>query len=78
MSAEVRQKQQYASLSVLGSTALIAVILRVIARAKSKAKFGFDDGFILGAVVFFMAYVSLSLWGTSKAYQADLGSNRVV
>ena len=78
MSAEVRQKQQYASLSVLGGTALIAVILRVIARAKSKAKFGFDDGFILGALVFFMSYVSLSIWGTSQAYQADLGSNGLV
>lgn len=78
MSAEVRQKQQYASLSVLGSTALIAVILRVIARAKSKAKFGFDDGFILAALVFFMAYCSTSIWGTSMAYQADLGSDRLV
>lgn len=80
MSPSRSQKQQYASLTVLGFAAALAVILRLVARAKSKAKYGADDGLAVGALVLFLAYVSLSIWGmleplilTSRMYTYKLG-----
>ncbi len=57
------QGEQYASLITLGVAATIAVILRFIARARSKASFGLDDYFSLIALFFYLVYVGVSLWG---------------
>lgn len=61
------QREQYASLLILGVAATIAVILRFIARARSKASFGLDDYFSLSALLFYLVYVGVSLWGRCTA-----------
>ena len=56
--------ETYAQCLVTGVLALIAVILRCVARAKSKAGYGADDFFILLAISSLWAYNSLIISGT--------------
>ena len=42
----------------------IVVILRFVARNKSQAEFGADDGFAVLALLFLLANVSADFWST--------------
>ena len=66
MGLEAKQQETFASSLSMLILALLAVILRFHARARSKASFGYDDYFTLGALVFFGAFVGVSLWGASS------------
>lgn len=63
MGLDVKQQQTFASSLSMLILASLAVILRFFARARSKAAFGYDDYFTLMALVFFAAFVGVSLWG---------------
>ena len=65
MGLEVKQQQTFASSLSMLILASLAAILRFIARARSKATFGYDDYFTVMALVFFAAFVGVSLWGAS-------------
>lgn len=66
MGLDVKQRQTFASSLTMLILASLAVILRFFARARSKAAFGYDDYFTLLALVFFAAFVGVSLWGASS------------
>lgn len=63
MGLEAKQQQTFASSLSMLILASLAVIVRFVARARSKASFGYDDYFTLTALVFFGAFVGISLWG---------------
>ena len=48
---------------VLGIASIISVLLRILARKRSKAHLGVDDVFAVVALCGFLAYVGLLIWG---------------
>ena len=48
---------------VLGIASIISVLLRILARIRSKAHLGVDDVFAVVALGGFLAYLGLSVWG---------------
>lgn len=66
MGLEAKQQQTFASSLSMLILASLAVVVRFLARARSKAAFGYDDYFTLMALVFFAAFVGVSLWGASS------------
>ena len=63
MGFDAHQRSEYASLIILGFIAFSAVGLRFLARSRSKASVGYDDWLILAGLVFYLVYVTLTLWG---------------
>ena len=63
MGLDTRQNSQIASLAILGFAAISAVALRFWARYRSKASFWADDWLVLAALVFFLCYDFVALYG---------------
>ena len=48
---------------ILGIASIISVLLRILARTRSKAHLGVDDLFAVVALCGFLAYMGLIVWG---------------
>ena len=48
---------------ILGTASIISVLLRILARTRSKAPLGVDDLFAVVALCGFLAYLGLIIWG---------------
>ena len=48
---------------ILGTASMISVLLRILARTRSKAHLGVDDVFAVVALCGFLAYLGLTIWG---------------
>ena len=49
--------------TIMGSGSLLAVLLRIVARKKSKIRLGLDDAFAMAALCGFLTFLGLTLWG---------------
>ena len=65
MGLDTHQQSQIASLTVLAFAAISAVALRFWARYRSKASFWADDWLVLAALVFFLCYDFVALYGNT-------------
>jgi integral membrane sensor domain MASE1 len=51
--------------TVFGALAITAVVLRFVARSRTKAHYGADDWFALVALAGFLAFSGVIIWGLS-------------
>lgn len=51
--------------AIFGPLALLSVVLRLAARARSKGNFGNDDWFAIIGLLCFLIFMGMLLWGTS-------------
>ena len=48
---------------ILGLASILAVLLRIVARRRSKVHLGFDDVFAVIALCGFLAFLGIVIWG---------------
>ena len=48
---------------VMGSASILAVLLRIVARRRSKSHLGLDDAFAVAALCGFLTFQGFILWG---------------
>jgi hypothetical protein len=48
---------------IFGSLSILAVILRFVARSRTKAKYGADDWFAVASLISVLAYMGIMIWG---------------
>lgn len=48
---------------ILGTASIISVLLRILARTRSRAHLGVDDVFAVVALCGFLAYMGIIIWG---------------
>ena len=48
---------------ILGTASIVSVLLRILARARSRAHLGVDDVFAVVALCGFLAYTGIIIWG---------------
>ena len=53
---------------------LLAVILRFVARSQTKAKIGLDDWLAVAALLSYLAWVALAIWGLCWNLRVEWGT----
>ena len=61
-----------ALLAGLGSTTILAVVLRLLARRKAGVGFGLEDACAIFALVADLIYLSTAVWGESSFYLTSI------
>jgi hypothetical protein len=55
--------------AVFGSFALVSVILRLVARSKTKAKYGADDWLAVASLISLLGFIAILVYGASDSPQ---------
>ena len=48
---------------IMGSASIVAVLLRIVARRRSKSRLGLDDAFAVAALCGVLTFLGLLIWG---------------